>query len=154
MTYTQLAVFAAAAAVLLDTVLLRTRLLRCRLYWTAYAIVLAFQLLTNGILAGRGIVTYDPHTILGPRLAYAPVEDLLFGFAMVTLTLCTWVRLGHGADGRPRAGRRAGWPPRWRPGWRPRWRPRRRAAVARARPGTATASLRVRPTDTRRSSTR
>jgi len=134
-TYTSLAVLAAAAAVLVDTVLLRTRLLRRRLYWTGYAIVFVFQLLANGILAGRRIVRYDPHAILGPRLAYAPVEDLLFGFAMVTLTLSVWVWLGsQGADRRRAA--------------------RRRPAAARARPGSATAARRVRRTDTRRSNTR
>jgi lycopene cyclase domain-containing protein len=100
-TYTQLAVLGAAAAVLVDTAVLRTGLLRRRLYWTAYAIVLFFQLVTNGILAGRQIVRYDPAAILGPRVVYAPVEDLLFGFALVTLTLSAWVWLGR------RAGRRA-----------------------------------------------
>ena len=127
MTYTQLAVLAAGAAVVADWAVLRTRLLRRRLFWTSYAIVLAFQLVTNGVLTGRRVVSYDPHTILGPRLAYAPVEDLLFGFAMVTLTLSTWVWAG---------------------------RQRRRTARARTRPGTSTAARRGSDTDTRRSSTR
>jgi lycopene cyclase domain-containing protein len=96
-TYTQLALVGAAAAVLTDTVVLRTWLLRRRIYWTAYAIVLFFQLITNGILTGRQVVRYDPATILGPRLAYAPVEDLLFGFALVTVTLSAWVWLGRRA---------------------------------------------------------
>ena len=95
MTYTQLAVLGAVAAVLVDTVVLRTRLLRRRAYWTAYAIVLVFQLVTNGILTGLDVVRYDPAAILGPRLVFAPVEDLLFGFAMVTATLSTWVWLGR-----------------------------------------------------------
>jgi lycopene cyclase domain-containing protein len=98
MTYTQLALAGAAAAVLADTVLLRTWLLRRRGYWTAYAIVLFFQLITNGILTGRHVVRYDPATILGARFAYAPVEDLLFGFALVTGTLSTWVWLGRRAN--------------------------------------------------------
>lgn len=95
MTYTQLAVLGVAGAVLLDTVVLRTWLLRRRTYWTAYAIVVFFQLLTNGVFTGLEIVRYDPETILGPRIAFAPVEDLLFGFAMVTSTLSTWVWLGR-----------------------------------------------------------
>ena len=95
MTYTQLAVLGVVAAVLVDTVLLRTWLLRRKTYWTAYAIVLLFQLVTNGIFTGLDIVRYDPAAILGPRVAFAPVEDLLFGFAMVTLTLSTWVWLGR-----------------------------------------------------------
>ena len=101
MTYTQLALAGVAAAVLVDTALLRTWLLRRRIYWTAYAIVLFFQLVTNGILTGRRIVRYNPAAILGPRFAYAPVEDLLFGFALVTITLSTWVWLGRRARARP-----------------------------------------------------
>jgi lycopene cyclase domain-containing protein len=94
-TYTQLGLAGVAGAVLVDTVLLRTWLVRRRTYWTAYAIVLFFQLVTNGILTGFDIVRYDPAAILGWRIAFAPVEDLLFGYAMVTLTLSSWVWLGR-----------------------------------------------------------
>lgn len=95
MSYTVLAVLAVAGAVLVDLAVLRTRLLGRRVYWTAYAIVLFFQLVVNGVLTGLPVVVYDPATILGARVAYAPVEDLLFGFAMVTVTLSTWVWLGR-----------------------------------------------------------
>ena len=95
MSYTQLAVLGVAGAVLVDTAVLRTWLVRRRTYWTAYGIVLFFQLVTNGILTGFDIVRYDPGAILGWRIAFAPVEDLLFGYAMVTLTLSTWVWLGR-----------------------------------------------------------
>ena len=95
MSYTQLALLGVAGAVLVDTVLLRTWVVRRRTYWTAYAIVLFFQLLVNGILTGFDIVRYDPGAILGWRVAFAPVEDILFGYAMVTLTLSTWVWLGR-----------------------------------------------------------
>jgi lycopene cyclase domain-containing protein len=94
-SYTQLALLGVAGAVFVDTVLLRTWLVRRRTYWTAYAIVLFFQLVANGILTGFGIVRYDAGTILGWRVAFAPVEDILFGYAMVTLTLSTWVWLGR-----------------------------------------------------------
>jgi len=94
-SYTGLALLGVAGAVLVDTVLLRTWLVRRRTYWIAYGIVLFFQLLTNGILTGFDIVRYDPAAILGWRVAFAPVEDLLFGYAMVTLTLSTWVWLGR-----------------------------------------------------------
>jgi lycopene cyclase domain-containing protein len=94
-TYTQLALVGVAGAVLVDTVLLRTWLLRRKTYWTAYAIVLFFQLVTNGILTGFDIVRYDPDAILGRRIAFAPVEDILFGYAMVLLTLSMWVWLGR-----------------------------------------------------------
>ncbi len=95
MTYTALALLGVAVAVLLDLVVLRTGLLRRRVFWAAYAIVVFFQLLTNGWLTGRGIVTYAPDAIIGWRLVYAPVEDLLFGFSLVVQTLAWWVWWGR-----------------------------------------------------------
>jgi lycopene cyclase domain-containing protein len=81
-------------AVLVD-LLLRTRLLGRRVFWVSYAIVVAFQLVTNGWLTGRGVVRYAPSAVLGPRIAYAPVEDLFFGFALVLTTLSSWVWWGR-----------------------------------------------------------
>lgn len=96
MTYPALAFLAVTVTVLLDLVVVRTRLLTTASYWIAYAVVVAFQLLVNGVLTCNGIVT-GYRTILGPRVACAPVEDLLFGFAMVTQTLVWWVWLGRRA---------------------------------------------------------
>ena len=110
LSYTLLSVLGVALTVVLDLVVLRSRVLTRRTFWVAYAIVLAFQLLTDGVLTGRQVVRYDPGTILGPRIAYAPVEDLLFGFALVTQTLAWWVFWGRrGVQRDPVAG-----PPRWR----------------------------------------
>jgi lycopene cyclase domain-containing protein len=94
-TYTVLAVVGAVVAVLLDVVVLRTHVLTRRTFWTAYAIVVVFQLLTNGWLTGRDIVTYDEAAIVGVRIAFAPVEDLLFGFSLVVQTLAWWVWWGR-----------------------------------------------------------
>lgn len=91
MTYTALALAGVVAALVLDLVVLRTRVVTRKLFWTSYAIVVFFQLLTNGWLTGRDIVTYDDDAILGWRLAFAPVEDLLFGFSLVVQTLAWWV---------------------------------------------------------------
>ncbi len=95
MSYTTAAVLGVLGAAAVDLAVLRTHLLRRKVFWTAYAIVLFFQLVVNGLLTGRRIVIYDPRAIVGLRLAYAPVEDLLFGFAMVLLTVSTWVWLGR-----------------------------------------------------------
>ncbi|MGF7238494.1 MAG: lycopene cyclase domain-containing protein [Frankia sp.] len=95
MSYTALAVVGVAGAAVLDLVILRTRLLGRRAFWVAYAIIVGFQLLTNGVLTGLGIVRYDPDAIIGPRVAYAPVEDLLFGFSLVLQTLAWWVWWGR-----------------------------------------------------------
>jgi len=35
-------------------------------------------------------VQYSPTQIIGRRLAGAPIEDLLFGFSMILLTLAFW----------------------------------------------------------------
>jgi len=104
-TYSALAVAAVVAVLVVDLAVLRTRLVTRRVFWVAYAIVLAFQLLVNGVLTGRDVVTYDPHTIWGPRIAYAPVEDLLFGFALVTLTLASWAAVNRRANTASRRGR-------------------------------------------------
>jgi lycopene cyclase domain-containing protein len=94
-SYTALAVLGVAVAVVLDLAVLRTRLLTRRVFWVSYAIIVFFQLVTNGILTGRDIVTYDSDAILGLRIVYAPVEDLLFGFSLVVQTLAWWVWWGR-----------------------------------------------------------
>jgi len=93
--YTILALVGVAVAVAVDVAVLRTRLVRTRIFWTAYAIIGFFQLVTNGILTGLPVVRYDSKRILGLRIVYAPVEDLLFGFAMVLITLSLWVVLDN-----------------------------------------------------------
>jgi lycopene cyclase domain-containing protein len=122
-TYTVACALGIAAAVVLDLGLLRTHLVRRKAFWTAYAICLAFQLLVNGVLTGRGLVTYAPDAVLGWHVAYAPVEDLGFGFSLVLQTLAWWVWWG------------------------------RRAHQARTSPGSATDARRPAPTRARRSST-
>ena len=104
MTYTALTVGAVLAALALDRFLARTRLTSTATWWSAYGIIVFFQLLTNGWLTGRGIVRYDPDAIIGSgrvafvgdgRLVFAPVEDLGFGFALVLTTSVVWVWLGR-----------------------------------------------------------
>ncbi|MEO3939118.1 lycopene cyclase domain-containing protein [Dermatophilaceae bacterium Soc4.6] len=103
MTYTAAAALGVVVALALDLVVVRTRLVVTRQWWFAYAIIVFFQLVTNGWLTGRRIVTYDPAAIIGNgsvplvgdgRLVFAPVEDLAFGFALVLATCVLWVRLG------------------------------------------------------------
>jgi lycopene cyclase domain-containing protein len=94
-SYTALAVLGVVLSVAFDLFVLRTRLLTRKIFWVSYAIIIFFQLITNGILTGRDIVTYDPDAILGLRIVYAPVEDLLFGFALVVQTLAWWVWWGR-----------------------------------------------------------
>lgn len=115
MTYTAAALLGVLIAVLVDLFVLRTRLITRAVFWATYPIVITFQLLSNGILTGRGIVLYNPRDILGLRIVHAPVEDLFFGFALVLLTLSAWVWLGRrGVDRTPAAGEGSRLLARWR----------------------------------------
>jgi lycopene cyclase domain-containing protein len=103
-SYSALAVTAVVAVLVVDLAVYRTRMVTRPVFWVAYAIVIFFQLLMNGVLTGLDVVVYDPDTIWGPRIAYAPVEDLLFGFAMVTLTLASWAAVNRRANTASRRG--------------------------------------------------
>ena len=82
----------------LDLEVLQTKLLKRKVFWTSYAIILPFQLLTNWWLTSREIVMYSEDTILGLRIASAPLEDLFFGFALILSVMATWVYLGRKAN--------------------------------------------------------
>ncbi|MEN9741629.1 MAG: hypothetical protein RIR66_585 [Actinomycetota bacterium] len=125
MTYTQIAVVAAVLAIVIDIRVIKSAVSTRKVFWVSYAIMIFFQLITNGILTGAGIVEYSGIKIIGSdtpvdsrppflgdgRIAYAPVEDLIFGFALIVLTLSMWVRLGrNGVQREPLAG-----PPRFIP---------------------------------------
>jgi lycopene cyclase domain-containing protein len=90
MTYTQIAIFAVFVALVTDYYIARTRLILTKRYWASYGIIVFFQLITNWWLTSRNIVMYSPDAIIGWRIAAAPVEDLLFGFALVTLVWVLW----------------------------------------------------------------
>jgi len=109
MTYTQLTLLGVLIVVTLDFYVFRTKILKRKVFWVSYSIVIFFQLVTNGILTGFGIVEYNGDSIIGSstaqesppafigdgRLVFAPIEDLLFGFCLVVLTLVLWVWLGR-----------------------------------------------------------
>jgi lycopene cyclase domain-containing protein len=94
-TYTQLAILSVFLVLLIDYLVLRTRLTTRKGFWTAYSIILFFQLITNWWLTSRGILSYNESVIIGLRIASAPVEDLFFGFSMVTLTMSLWIYWGR-----------------------------------------------------------
>ncbi len=90
MIYSDIALDAVIAAILVDLFVLRTRLITRGIYWLTYGLIFPFQIATNWWLTSRKIVQYSPSEIIGRRLAGAPIEDLLFGFSMVLLTLAFW----------------------------------------------------------------
>ena len=94
MTYTQIAIIALLVAILFDLFLTKRRMILRRTFWTSYAIILPFQLLTNWWLTSREIVMYRDQFITGLRIASAPVEDLLFGFALILGVISLWIYWG------------------------------------------------------------
>jgi lycopene cyclase domain-containing protein len=95
MTYSQIAITAAVVAIAIDLFIFSQPLLKRRAFWTSYAIILPFQLLTNWWLTSRKIVMYSPDAIFGLRIASAPAEDLLFGFALILSVMGIWEYLGR-----------------------------------------------------------
>jgi len=95
MIYSDIAIFALLFAVFFDLFIIKTQLLTRTAFWTSYAIILPFQLITNWWLTSRNIVMYNPDAIMGVRVASAPFEDLLFGFALVLSVLAMWVYWGR-----------------------------------------------------------
>ncbi|WP_236792885.1 lycopene cyclase domain-containing protein [Amycolatopsis sp. GM8] len=93
--YTLPAALSVPAVVAVELWWLRTGLFRRPAYWISMVIVLAFQILVDGWLTklSAPIVRYDPDQLTGLRFPFdIPVEDYLFGFSLVTLTLLLWLR--------------------------------------------------------------
>jgi lycopene cyclase domain-containing protein len=91
--YTATAVVVVAGVVALELRVLRTGLLRTRAYWIAMGICYAFMIAVNGWLTKltAPIVLYDAAATTGWRFPWdIPVEDYLFGFALLTLTMLLW----------------------------------------------------------------
>lgn len=95
MSYSDLAVISVCVAIIIDLFIFKNSLLTRLAFWLSYSIILPFQLITNWWLThfrddGQAIVMYDPDVIVGYRLAGAPIEDLLFGFALILSTMGLW----------------------------------------------------------------
>jgi lycopene cyclase domain-containing protein len=94
MGYTDIAIISIVFASIVDLFIIKNKLLTKKVFWTSYAIILPFQLITNWWLTSRNIVMYSPDAITGIRVASAPAEDLLFGFALILLVMNLWVYWG------------------------------------------------------------
>ncbi len=90
MIYSDIALDAVLLAVILDLFILRRQMVTRGIFWLTYGLILPFQLLTNWWLTSKNIVMYSPNQIIGRRLAGAPIEDLLFGFSLIVMTLSLW----------------------------------------------------------------
>ena len=95
--YTVLAVLSVLGTLAVELFWLRTGVFRTGQYWVSMGIVYFFHVLVDGWLTklSAPIVIYDGDQITGIRVPWdIPVEDYLFGFSMITLTILVWLRLG------------------------------------------------------------
>ena len=96
--YTLPAVISVLVVCALELLVLRTGLFRTLSYWLTMAIVLGFQILVDGWLTKMTapIVIYNEKHTFGVRFPWdIPVEDFLFGWALVTAVLLLWVKQGQ-----------------------------------------------------------
>lgn len=71
-----------AVVLLLDTVILKTWVIRCRRTWVIMVHVLLLTLIFNQLLAGW-VVSYNPAHQLGITLWHIPIEDFTYTIAAV-----------------------------------------------------------------------
>jgi lycopene cyclase domain-containing protein len=98
--YTLLALVAAVGVVGVEVLWLRTGLLRRPAYVVTMVIMFVGQVVVDGWLTklSAPIVLYDEERTIGVRFPWdIPVEDFLFGFALLTLVLLLWERAGSSA---------------------------------------------------------
>ena len=91
--YTLPAVIAVGVVIALELKVFRTGVFRTATYWISMAIVLGFQIPVDGWLTklSAPIVLYNDRHTTGIRFPWdIPVEDFLFGWAMVTAVLILW----------------------------------------------------------------
>ncbi|MDV3127159.1 lycopene cyclase domain-containing protein [Mycobacterium sp. 21AC1] len=91
--YTIPVLLAVVVVVALESMVFRTGIFRTATYWISMVIVLGFQIPVDGWLTklSAPIVLYDDHHTTGIRFPWdIPVEDFLFGWAMVTAVLILW----------------------------------------------------------------
>jgi lycopene cyclase domain-containing protein len=98
MEYTVASIVAVVVVVAVELLWLRTGIFATATYWIAYGIIVFFQVLVDGWLTklSAPIVLYNPDEFSGWRVFFdSPVEDFLFGFALVTLPIMLWERAGQ-----------------------------------------------------------
>ena len=80
---------------------LGARVLKRAAFWIFLAVMYGFKFIVNGYLTWRPIVLYGEGQYLGIRLGSIPLEDFLFGYSMILLTITVWERVkrGRGVEG-------------------------------------------------------
>ncbi len=88
--YTLLAVAGVVLAVIIDMLVLKTRLMLNKKFWIFWCVMFVLIFIINGYLTWRPIVLYGEGHYLGVRLFTIPIEDFLYGFALLTLNITIW----------------------------------------------------------------
>ncbi len=102
MEYTWASIVAVLAVVGIEVLWLRTGIFHRVTFWVAYAVILFFQVLVDGWLTklSAPIVQYNGDKNSGFRFPWdIPVEDYLFGFALIVLTIILWEWAGRRSPG-------------------------------------------------------
>ncbi|MCX5894932.1 MAG: lycopene cyclase domain-containing protein [Proteobacteria bacterium] len=86
--YTLLAIVSVFMTIFLDY-MSGIRVLRKNVYYIFFSVIICFKFLVNGYLT-KYIVMYDPQFFMGLRLGTIPLEDFLFGFSMITMSIIFW----------------------------------------------------------------
>lgn len=68
---------------LLDWVILRTRVVKRKECWLVMAVLMFLTAVFDQLLTGLPIVTYNEAHILNIKLGSAPIEDFMYSFAGV-----------------------------------------------------------------------
>lgn len=95
MEYTWASIVAVLVVIALELFWLKTGLFRKVTFYVSYAIILFFQVLVDGWLTklSAPIVLYNEAETSKTRFPWdIPVEDYLFGFALIVLTMLLWER--------------------------------------------------------------
>lgn len=96
--YTGLALLALGLVAGLDR-LLKTAIFTQKLTYPFLAVATFFMLIFNGYLTARPVVLYGESYQLGLRIFTIPVEDFVYGYALLLLCLVVFERLKGGHDG-------------------------------------------------------
>lgn len=98
MEYTWASIVAVLVVIAVELFWLKTGLFRRVTFYVSYAIILFFQVLVDGWLTKltAPIVLYNEAKTSKTRFPWdIPVEDYLFGFALIVLTMLLWERWGQ-----------------------------------------------------------
>jgi lycopene cyclase domain-containing protein len=91
--YTAAALAGVAVVLVTELAMVKSGILKERAYWLTVLVALAFQVPVDGWLTKHSapIVMYEQSSTTGIRVPWdIPIEDFLFGFALITLVLSLW----------------------------------------------------------------